>query len=69
MTEKEPRWIDEPPPGFKPDGTSIIGSSAKSSEEKIKVGDQLLSPEEFEALQADEEDDDLSDLDEMEEIL
>lgn len=69
MAEKDPRWTDDPPPGFKPDGSSIIAPSADKvawPEEKIQVGDRLLTPEEFAALEADEEEDDLSDLDEIE---
>jgi hypothetical protein len=67
--EKEPRWDADPPPGFKPDGSSLIARSVEQvewPEEKIQVGEQLLTPAEFAALQADEEDDDLSDLDDIE---
>lgn len=72
VDEKAPRWNDEPPPGFKPDGTSLIGEpgQVKEPDLKIKVGDKLYSPEEFDALLTDddkgiEDDDDLSDLDDL----
>lgn len=70
MANKEPRWTNDPPPGFKPDGTSMIVPSIKDippPNEKIKVGDKLYTPEEFEKLEAQqaEEEDDLSDLDDI----
>lgn len=70
--EKEPRWNSDPPPGFAPDGTSLIAEPGKVKEPdlKIKVGDQLYSPEDYDALLTDddesrEDDDDLSDLDDL----
>jgi len=74
MGEKAPRWTDDPPPGFKPDGTSLIGapgSKPKFPETMIEVDGALYSPEEYRALLAQgqaelgKEDDDLSDLDEL----
>jgi hypothetical protein len=68
--DKPPRWLDGPPPGFKPDGTSMIVSSAadlKWPEQKIDLGDGvLITPEDLAlALEGDEEEDDLSDLDDI----
>lgn len=70
--DKEPRWDKETPPGFMPDGTSLIAEpgKVKMPETRIKVGDKTYSPEEYDAMNAlaspdDPEDEDLSDLDEL----
>jgi hypothetical protein len=72
--DREPRWANDLPPGFTPDGKSLIvplGTPIKFPELKIRgVDGTLYTPEEYEALLAegetiDEEDDDLSDLDDI----
>lgn len=70
MAEKAPRWTDDPAPGFKPDGTSLItppGEKPKFPEEMIEVDGALYTPEEYQAILAEqqEDDDDLSDLEEL----
>ena len=78
MVDK-PRWSDDPPPGFKPDGTSLIAESKDAIQwpgDKVKGPDgKLYSPEEYAemlkeggaliAAEQGEGDDDLSDLDEV----
>lgn len=52
----EPRWKEEPAPGFKPDGTSMIVASideVKYPDTKIEVDGKSYSPEEYEALLAE----------------
>jgi hypothetical protein len=81
--DKAPRWDNEPPPGFGPDGKSLIvpkGTDVKYPETTIEGPDgKSYSPEEYEArfeggldLEDDdigiEDDDDLSDLDELGEL-
>lgn len=67
--EKEPRWADDPPPGFMPDGESMIvpdGDEPKWPEQKIKMPDgSEISIEDYEKLPLDEDGNDYSFMNEV----
>lgn len=67
--EKAPRWADTPPPGFMPDGSSMIvpdGEEPKWPEQKILLPDgREVSIEEYEALPLDEDGNDYSFMNEV----
>jgi len=82
--DKRPRWDDDPPPGFKPDGTSMIVPAGQPIQwPEITVqgpNGEIYTAEEYEALLAEadaiedddesiEDDDDYSDLDEIDRLI